>query len=81
MRKRRFAPRTAKLVAAVAGERHQDRGQGHQQKEAPGGLDVRSKQQHDRRDQQLAAGHAHDRCYNANAEPDHDTGRQLRPQR
>jgi hypothetical protein len=55
-------------VAAVAGEPHQQGGQGNTEREAAGDLDVVGEQQHDRGDEQLAAGDAHQGGLDANAD-------------
>jgi hypothetical protein len=64
-------------VPAVAGEGHQHRGQRHGERQRAGRLDVDPVEQHDRRDEELAAGHAHQCGHHADGRTGQHTGDRL----
>ena len=72
------AEHTEALIAAIASERHQHCRQRHSQRQAAGDLDVHCIQQHDRRDEQLAAGHPHERGDDADTESGDHAGDRIR---
>ncbi len=65
------------LVATVAGETDEHGGQANSQREASRKLDIRTKQQDERRDQQLAAGHTEQRSHYADNKSRNDPSDKL----